>query len=258
MTKLPAIAAAWALAAGLAAAHAEPAVVGLARAYLGPQSTLDAIKSVHYTGTLERIDPDKPGKESIQGTLDMVFAKPSRQRVRIVGPKTTVVTVLDGYDAWDYFTDNAGVAQPRLIWLSAKDIRELRATAWENLYYYSAPPGGSVEDRGPATIDGVECERVDFTHSPGVVYQRYFDRDTGRLVLTVHGKDTIREAGVIVVDGVRFPKSIISTNAGVSGKNQISKATFDRITVDETLPGDFFTAPSVLPATAPAAAPTGK
>jgi len=63
MSKLSAnvLACACALAAS-AAVDAEPAVIGLARAYLGPDSTLDAITSIHFVGSLERLDSGHPEK----------------------------------------------------------------------------------------------------------------------------------------------------------------------------------------------------
>jgi hypothetical protein len=230
-----------------AAARAEPAVVGLARAYLGPQSTLDGVRSIHFTGTLERVEA---GKAPETASLDMIFAKPLRQRQVVRTPNTTLITVLDGYDAWDLLRDNADPTKFRLTWLQASLIRMLRANTWENLYYYRMPEGGSVEDKGPATIDGVDCERVDFIHGPGTVFERYFDRDTGRLVLTIRGAESFHESGEILVDGVRFPKKIVSVTKAASGKGLVSTATFDSIVLNEPLAPDVFAVPTIVPSKA--------
>lgn len=238
-----------------AAARAEPAVVGLARAYLGPQSTLDAIQSIHYRGSLERLDPDGVNKVAEHLSLDMTFAKPLRQHLVIRGEKVSRTTVLDGYDAWDLLQDNADPRKVRLTWQQPGVIKALRADTWENLYYYRSPAGGSVEDKGPAKADGVDCERVAFTHDPDAVYERYFDRDTGRLVLTVRGTETFRESGEIRVDGVRFPKKIVSTQKTLSGKDAVTTVTFDSIVLNEALKPELFAAPSLVPLkAAPAAA----
>jgi hypothetical protein len=233
--------------------RAEPAVLGLARAYLGPQSTLDGIKSVHYVGTLQRTD-DAQAQKLAPSTLDMIFAKPLRQRLVIRGAKVTMTTVLDGYDAWDVFQDNVDPNKHRLNWLGVGDVRALRANTWENLYFFSAPDNGSVVDKGPATVDGIACERVDFDHGSGTVYQRYFDRDSGRLVVTINGSESIRETGEIMVNGVRFPKAIVSTSKDSTGKDLTATATFERITVNDPLAPDLFAAPS-FPAVEPAAPP---
>jgi len=241
--------------------RAEPGVVGLARAYLGPDSTLDGIASIHFVGTLDRVDPDHPEAGSLHASLDMVFSKPYRQRQVVRAAKVTETTVLDGYDAWVRLTDNADASKYRLRWLSANEIGALRANTWENLNFFRGLGGvGSMEDHGPVTIDGIACERVDFNHGQGIVFERYFDRDTGRLVLSVRQGETIRESGEIMVDGIRFPKAIVSVSKTASGKDLVATVTFDSIKLNEPLGGDAFAAPNLLPdkGRPSAAGPTGK
>jgi hypothetical protein len=257
MPKTPKIAAC-ALALTAAAALGEPAVVSLARSYLGPDSTLDGITSVHFVGTLERVDSDHAADAPLRGALDVVFQKPLRQRLVVRTDKTTLTTVLDGYDAWDYLEDNADPSRFQLKWLSAGDTRTLRANTLENLFFFRGLTGaGAVEDRGPVTVDGVACERVDFNHGPGVVYERYFDRDTGRLVLTVRGEESIRENGDFMVDGVRFARTIVSVTKMPGGRDRVSTVTFTRITLNEPVAPGLFAAPSASgpgrPRPAPAA-----
>lgn len=236
------------------AASGEPAVIGLARAYLGPDSTLEAIRTIHYVGTLDRSDPDRPDGSQVHGTLDLIFAKPLRQHLMVRTEKTTLTTVLDGYDAWDYLQDNANPSKFELKWLAAGDIKTLRANTWENLYFFHGLEGeGATEDEGPATVDGIACERVDFRHGPGIVYARYFDRDTGRLVLTVRGPEMIRESGETLVDGLKFSTKIVSVTKTASGKDLVSTVTFTRITLNEPAGPDVFAVPSILgPKAAPA------
>jgi hypothetical protein len=248
--------AAFALALVAAAAlRAEPAVVGLARAYLGPDSTLSGITSIHFVGTLDRVDPDKGGAP-MHGALDLVFAKPLRQRLYVHMDKTSLTTVLDGYDAWDFLQDNADKSKFELKWLSAGDIRTLRANTWENLYFFRGLQGeGAIVDKGPATAEGIACERVDFTHGPGIVYERYFDRDNGRLVLTVRGPETIRESGEIRVEGLHFSRTITSTTKLPSGKDLVSTVTFSSIALNEPVSSGEFAAPDIVAAKQPPAAP---
>jgi hypothetical protein len=241
--------------------RAEPAVIGLARAYLGPDSTIDAIRSIHFTGSLDRTDPDHAEQGTLHATLDMIFVKPSRQRQEIRLAKVSETTVLDGYDAWDRLQDIADPKRFRMRWLSAAEIQSLQANTWENLYFFRGLDGqGTTEDVGPATVDGVTCERVNFIHGPGIVFERYFDRDSGRLVLTVRGPETIRESGEIRADGVRFPKQIVSRTKTASGKELVSTVTFSRIVLNGPVDESLFAVPSALPAkgTGPVASPPGK
>jgi len=254
MWKLPNTILACALAlAPSAALRAEPAVISLARAYLGPESTLDGITSIHYSGVLDIVNPEQPGNGAQHGSLDMIFVKPMRQRLVIRQEKLSRTTVLDGYDAWDFLQDNSDPTKVRLSWLTAVDVRTLRASTWENLNFFrSREEGVSVEDKGPATIDGVVCERVDFAHGTDIVYQRFFDRDTGRLVLTVRGPETIRESGEIRVEGLRFAKSIVSDTKTASGKDIVATVTFERIVLNEPLADGVFAVPTIAPAGAAA------
>jgi hypothetical protein len=241
--------------------RAEPAVIGLARAYLGPDSTLDGIQSIHFVGTLDRVDPDHAAAGPLHTTLDMVFSKPWQQRQVVRASKVNETTVLDDYDGWDRLQDNTDPTKFRLRWLSAPEIKSLRANTWENLHFFRGiEDGGSVEDKGPTMTDGVACERVDFIHGPGDVFERYFDRDTGRLVLSIRNGETIRESGEIRVDGVRFPKTIVSVIKTASGKDLVSTVTFDRIELNEPLARDLFAAPASVSGAvaAPAASTPGK
>ena len=241
--------------------RAEPAVIGLARAYLGPDSTLDGISSIHFVGTLDRTDPDHPELGTIHASLDLLLCKPFKQRQVVRTAKVTDVTVLDGYDAWERLVDNADPSKFRMKWLLVNDIKSLRANTWENLHFFRDLDGGeTAEDQGPSTVDGIACERVDFIHGPGIVFERFFDRDTGKLVLSVRSGESIRESGEIVVDGVKFPKTITSTAKTASGKEIVTKVTFDSVVLNEAVKGDAFAAPNLIPdkPAAPAPAAPGK
>jgi hypothetical protein len=260
-TRFPrSLACAWALAAA-ASAGAEPAVIGLARAYLGPDSTLDSVQAIHFSGTLDRSDPDHAERGIEHATFDLIVAKPARQRQIVHGAKATETTVLDGYEAWDYLEDNADPSRHVMTWLKATDIKGLQASTRENLYFFRGLSGeGAVVDRGPATIDGVTCERVDFVHSPAVVFERFFDRDSGRLVSTLVGNETVREAGEVRVDGIRFPKTVVSSKKTASGKDLVSTVTFERIVLNEPQGPSTFAVPAAPPpkAASVAAGPPAK
>ena len=85
--------------AAAVAAHAEHPMVAKARAYLGPESALNAVKSVHYVGSVLAPNPADPAK-LVPVSLDIIFQAPYRQRtVRTIATMVDT-SALDGYDGW--------------------------------------------------------------------------------------------------------------------------------------------------------------
>ena len=227
--------------------HAEPAIIAKARAFLGPEATLDGVKSVHYVGTLVTADPADPSAQT-RAAVEIVFQKPGQQRINITYDKATEQTALDSYDAWQRQQDASDANKWRQTLLSADQIKRLRANTLENLTFFRglARQGGKIEEQGTATIDGVTCQKIAFIHAPNIIFTRYFDTATGRLVLTeTEAGGAIREQGETIVSGVRFPKTIITVTKTPNGKSQTVTITFDKITVNETFPSSFFAVPAL-------------
>lgn len=239
---------------------AEPPIIAKARAYLGSEAALDGVRSVHLKG---RITVVTPGKPDVPVRFDLVFQKPEQESLLAVFKDRFFRKVLDGYDGWmriqQYRAGGPLVFDDRLsgaILLGTDEIRSLRADAWENLSFYRGieSVGGTESDLGPATVDGVRCEKVAFVHPGGIEYDRYFDQATGRLVFTESGKGSqIREQGEIRAGGIRFPKTIVLTARDAAGKLQTTTMNVEQAAVNESFPPDFFATP--LPSAAPPAAP---
>jgi hypothetical protein len=234
-------------------ASADPdAVIAKARAYLGPDATLEAITSIHYVGTLagEETVKDKDGKEStrpFKGTIDLIFQKPYYQRVTLVSYKGIETTGLDDYEAWRRLADANDSTRWKLMLLDQDQVKSQRANTWENLAFYRGIErrGGQVEDLGPATIDGHTCEKLAFVHEPGLTFFRYFDATTGQLILTETGNGNLtREEGEMMVNGVRFPKSLVNiTKDPATGRESTISITLDKITLNENFPDSLFAVP---------------
>lgn len=245
-----------ALASAQGARGAEPAIISVARAYLGSDAALDAVTSIHFTGVIDVTDPDDAKQSISHLPIDVIYEKPLRHRTVIRGEKAIQTKVLDGYDAWERLEDPADRTKFRLTWLSSEDTKALRASTWENLYYYRglSPQDGVVEDKGPATVDGLSCDRVDFIHARTIVFSRYFEMGTGRLVLTETAGEKVREHGQTVVNGIRFATSIVSTSRTPSGKEKAATITFEKIEVNQRFGDDVFAPPNLLPGGAAATA----
>ena len=241
-------------------------LIAKARAYLGPEAALDAITSIHYSGTLqsEETVKDKDGKEITRPTkaaVDIIFERPYRQRFLVVSDKKTEVTVLDDYEAWYRSQETDDASHWNFMLLNKDQIKYLRASTWENLAFYHglARRGGHVEDLGPAAIDGHACEKLAFVHQAGIASYRYFNRATGQLLLTeLESGNRIRQEGEIMVNGVRFPKRLIQiTKNPTTGKEQTAVITVEKVTLNETFPDSLFAVPMLAPPASPApAAPT--
>jgi outer membrane lipoprotein-sorting protein len=224
---------------------AEPAIIAKARAYLGTESALSNVNSVYYIGTLVAPDAADATKQA-RTTIEIVFQGPEQQRITSTSEKVIETTALDGYEGWMRVQDAKDPAKWRQTLLGAEQVKRLRANTWENLAFFRGIErvGGRIEDQGTKTVDGKTCQKLAFIHGPNIIFYRYFDVATGRLVLTeTEAGGTIREEGEIVVNGVRFPKSIVTTSKGPKGETQTVTINFDKVKVNETFPATQFRVP---------------
>jgi hypothetical protein len=208
---------------------------------------LNAVTSIHYFGTLTTSDPKDPKKQT-RTVIEIVLQKPDRQRFTITSDKTIEVSALNGYEAWTRTTAVDDPTKWQQTLLGVEGVKILRANTWENLAYYRGleADGGRVEDNGPTNVDGIDCERVAFIHTPNIIFYRNFDRATGRVVLTeTQAGWTIREQGEIIVKGIRFPKSIITVAKNTPGQAQTLTMSFDKILVNEDMLSEYFAVPTL-------------
>jgi outer membrane lipoprotein-sorting protein len=230
----------------LATARAEePAIIAKARAYLGPEAALDGVQSLFYSGTLTTADPSDPEKKT-RAEMEIVFQKPQQQRIQANSDKTVEVTALDGYEAWQRVEDRSDPLKWRQTILSPEQVKRLRANTWENLWFFRGieKAGGRLEVQETKAIDGVTCQKIAFIHAPNIIFYRYFDVATGRLVFTeTESGGTIREEGEMMVGGIRFPKKLITTSRNGRGESQTVTIDFDRIVVNEPIPAQQFAVP---------------
>ena len=134
----------------------------------------------------------------------------------------------------------------QLSLLDVQQVKRLRANTWENLFFYRGidKRGGKIEFGGDATVDGKECVKLVFTHAENIVFTRFFDKATGRLVKTeTESGGEIREDGEIRAGGLRFPRTLI--NKAPNG--QVATITFDSVKINEPFPADAFAVPMLMP-----------
>lgn len=233
-----------AMASGVAAA--EPAIIVKARAFLGRDDALDAVRSVHFVGTVVATDPAEPAKET-RSAIDIIAQRPDQQRVMATSEKLIETTAVDGYEGWQRTQDATNPANQRLVVFRPDAVKRQSAQAWENLSFYWGIErrGGRIEDLGPESVDGIACQKIAFIYAPNIVFNRYFEIATGRLIQTVTEDGSLsKEDGERIVSGVRFPTRIQMTMKGPTGRKQNIVVEFITITVNETFPDSVFQMPA--------------
>lgn len=228
------------------AGEADPAILAKARARLAADAALDGLKTIHYVGTLSTADPKDPTKQ-LQAKVEMFFEKPDRQRITATYDKFVETTALDSYEGWTRVQDSSDPAKWRLTLLDPGQIKRLRANTWESLSYFRGIGriGGRIEDKGPVSVDGVSCQKIAFIHDANIVFYRYFEIASGRLVLTeTESGGTHREQGEIISGGIRFPKTLV-TMAKNGDRTQTVTLNYEKVTVNETFPANFFAVPAI-------------
>ena len=235
----------------LRAADSVDQILARARAYLGTESALNSVRSIHFSGALEATasvpsatDKNKMVDQLVKLPTEIIFQKDYQQRISVMAPKVVETTALDGYDGWRKSANPANPAQWQVTLLDAGQVKRLRANTWENLNFFVGieKKGGSVKLAGDVTVDGVACVKLSFIHAENIIFHRYFDKATGRLVKTeTESGGEIREEGEMIVNGVRFPRKVI--NKGTDGKTTI--ISFDKVTVNEAIPAAEFAVPAL-------------
>lgn len=211
--------------------------IAKARGFLGGDKALDAVRSIHFTGTLELANGNKLPAE-------IIFQKPFQQKITVQGPNAIETTALDGYDAWQKRTNVANPSQWQVTLLDAVQVKRLRANTLENLSFYSiaAMNGAIVQVAGEAIVDGIPSVKLTFTHAGSIVFTRYFNKASGQLVKTeTENGGEIREEGEMVVQGVRFPKRVLNKTAN----GTVTAISFEQVRVNETFPPETFAVPSL-------------
>jgi len=223
---------------GIARAGTEDAILAKARAYAGSEAVLNAVSSVHFTGSLDAGDGTRVA-------IEIIFQKPSQQKVIATGPNLIEVTALDDYEGWMRTQDAKDPSRWNLVLLQADQVRRLKANVVENLNFFRAAGfAGTITDGGIVELEGRKAHRVSFDHGHGIVFTRYFDEETGRMMRTETDQNSvIREEGEILVEGIRFPKRILNTNPQADGSVRTVTIEIEKIGVNEVFAESLFAVP---------------
>lgn len=223
--------------AGLQGAETAGQWIARIRARLGPESALQGVTSIRYTGTLDTDGANQRG-------LDILFQKPLKQRITLTSADLIEVIALDDYDGWQKRSNPKNPAQWQLTLVDAAQTKRLRAQVWDNLYFFSGleKMRGSVRLEGDVTVDGVACVKLVFTYHENMVLTRYFERATARLVKVETETGTeIREEGEIFANGIRFPRKVVNRDKG----GRATTMVFDQVILNESHAASEFAVPAL-------------
>ena len=236
-------------AAAAQAAASVDEVIARARATVGSEAALKALASLHYPGELTTSATHEKGEPAeVKVAIEIIFQRPYRQRIVATSANKIEITALDDYEGWQREQDPSDSNRWRMTLLSGEQIKRLRANTWENLSFFHGieQRRGTVNDLGTVTLDGKSCRKLAFEHGDGIVFTRYFDDATGRLLLTeTENGIRIREEGEMVVDGLRFPRKIIIISKLDDGSERTVSIIFDKVIVNEPLADSLFTIPTM-------------
>ena len=226
------------VAGNILAAKLDPqseAILKKARQFISDESTLNGVNSLRFEGTIK--DPE--GKT---GKIVISLQKPYKM-VQSIHHENGVVDEfgLNDYEGWlkRFKTEDPDVYA--LMPVDVTRLKRLRANTYEGLNFFSTKTsyGRKIEYQGKQDLDGKTVEVVKVLYG-SAVFIRYFETTTGELLLSeIENGERIQEQGEMVVDGIRFPKYLVTFN----GDDQISHLEFHSIQVNPKFEDSLFTQP---------------
>lgn len=212
--------------------------IELARKYLGGSEKLDAIKSIHYKGTMMYSDGNA-------GVADIIFRKPSFQRFEATVGGYKETSGLDDTEAW-HLLEQLGDEDARSLSLyGVEEILNMKASVWEYLNFYKRPVGRGkkVTYEGREYLGQTECVVLTYDHSDGIWFRRYFDVTSGRVMQTLSSKGALFiEEGEMFVDGIRFPKKLTTRFLNVKDAGSI-EMVYSKIEINKVFDKSVFKLP---------------
>jgi len=210
-------------------------VLTKARAYVGPEETINAVEVLFYNGTLA------PADGEASKSISLLLQKPAKQRLEITEGNNRMTMVVNDEEGF-MVRENVATGEKQTMALPIQQVRLFTANAAENLYFFDFPPGIRVRAKylGEQEFRGETVDAVRFIHPHGIIFLRYFDTETGELVGTQSDGSTINiEEGEMTVGGLRFADKVLAYDSD----ELVHTISFDRIEVNPDIPEGLFDYP---------------
>jgi hypothetical protein len=211
------------------------AILEKARGFISDEATLNQVDSLRFKGTIT-----EPGGE--KGTIVISLQRPYKLLQFLERDNGIVEEFgLNDYEGW---LKKYKVDKPDHYALMPVDVirlKRLRANTYEGLNFFSTKTSFSrkIEYVGKQDLDGKWAEVVKVLYG-SAQFIRYFDELTGELLLSeIESGERIQEQGELLVDGIRFPKYLLTFQGDV----QVSHLEFHSIEVNPVFDDSLFTLP---------------
>ena len=213
---LPAICACAVVTAQAAPTAAE--IISQARAKVGTEAKLNAVKTLSIEGKVKAVDEN--GKEQ-EVFLHIQYKLPDMRREYSLNAGGQVETIsasngLEGYTKIGSTTTKNQQVRP----FNSQQIKLFTAILQADTGFFAEPPKGKVKYVAEGLVppvgsvhQGKVCHILEYEYAGGLFYRRYFDKETKILLAqenyaadTPEGKRRLMvDEGEIFKDGIRFP-----------------------------------------------------
>ena len=209
-----------------------PDLIKKIRENIASPAKLDQINSLEYVGNFKNSDEDF-------GSIVLSFQKPHLQRIDICKLNKRI-TRLIGENIGFLQIKDLDTDQFESTIMPPNAYNYLRTNSIETLFFYKTPPSENIILELGDELDwkGIKAVKVTFKYPNNLVYIRYVDSKTGKILATVlpDGNKLVEE-GEYIVDRIRFPRKLYTYNK----KDELmSTITFEKIKVNPKFEEDFF------------------
>lgn len=211
------------------------AILKKARKFIAEESILNDVHSLRFTGIIA-----DPSGET--GKINISLQRPYKLLQTLERANGVVEQFgLNDYEGWQKLYKLENPEQYALAPVDVVRLKRLRANTYEGLNFFSTKTSFSrkIEYVGKQDLDGTQVDVIKVLYG-SAQFIRYFDTRTAELLLSeIENGERIQEQGAFFVDGIRFPKHLITFRDG----EQISRLEFDTIEVNPVMDDSLFTLP---------------
>jgi outer membrane lipoprotein-sorting protein len=226
-------------------AHAAPSaaeIISQARAKIGPEAKLSAVKSLSFEGKIF----DADGKERAFQKVDYKLPDMRRDYSLQAGTSVEIISASNGLEGYAK-AGNVNTKNQQIRPFGSQEIKLFTAILQAETGFFAEPPKGKVKYIGEGLQQSKTCYILEYEYAGGLFYRRYFDRDTKLLVAqesyaadTPEGKRRLTvEEGELFVDGIRFPKKVTTYLEG----KKVASIEYSSIKINPDIPDSNFAFP---------------